>query len=85
MTHIDRGECFSCYYRHCCSREISFDEKCEHWKVGKCYTCKFVDETDQNKWLERGCEAECFGGCKKYKRDWKKTFELLKRRWKNDL
>lgn len=79
MDEIIKGSCLSCFYRHrCCPHELPLEDNCKHWKIGKCYTCKFIDETDDNEWLERGCEAECFGGCKKYKRDWKKTFNLLK-------
>ena len=28
--------------------------------------------------LKRGCEAEYPGGCRKFERDWKKTFEFLR-------
>lgn len=75
MYKIIKGSCHSCYYRHrYCPPK---DDICKHWKLGKCYTCKFVDD-NEDAWYERGCESECFGGCKKYKRNWKKTFELLK-------
>jgi len=74
MPEIYKGDCHSCLYRHsCCPHPI--DEDCKYWKLGKCYTCKFVDDDDE--WDARGCETWCFGGCKQYKRSWKKTFELL--------
>lgn len=79
MDEIIKGACHSCFYRHkLCHHEVPLEDNCKYWKLGKCYTCKFIDETDDNEWFKRGCEAECFGGCKKYQRDWGKTFELLK-------
>lgn len=79
MDKIIKGSCHSCLYRHrFCRHEVMLENNCKHWKIGKCYTCKFIDETDDNEWLKRGCETECFGGCKKYKRDWKKTFQVIK-------
>ena len=78
MDKIIKGSCFSCYYRHRCRHEATLDNTCKHWRLGKCYTCKFIDEPDDYEWYLRGCEMKCFGGCKKYKRDWGKTFELLK-------
>ena len=72
--------CGSCYFRHSCLRDLPIRyEQCKHWKLGKCYTCKYKDAPDEE-WFKRGCESECFGGCKKYKRDWKKTWELFKHR-----
>ena len=80
MKEIIKGKCHSCDYRHSyCGHEIPFEGHCKHWKLGQCYTCKFVDD-DDDAWFKRGCEAECFSGCRKYKRDLKKTFELLKNR-----
>lgn len=78
MEKIVKGICHSCDFRHsCCPHCPPEDDNCKHWKLGKCYTCKFVDD-DEDSWFARGCEAECFSGCRKYKRDWKKTFEILK-------
>lgn len=78
MDKIVKGICHSCEFRHSCCPHWSLEnDNCKHWKLGKCYTCKFVDD-DDDAWFKRGCEAECFSGCRKYKRDWKKTFELLK-------
>ena len=75
---IYKGSCTSCLFRHSsCMRPLPIENDCKHWRLGKCYTCKFVDD-DEDKWFARGCETWCFSGCKKYKRDWKKTFELLK-------
>jgi hypothetical protein len=50
-------------------------DNCRHWKLGKCYTCKFVDDADNNDdaWFARGCESECFGGCSKYCKSKEKT------------
>lgn len=70
------GICHSCKFRHsCCPHKVPLNGKCKHWKLGKCYTCKFVEATEEE-WFQRGCETECFSGCKKYRRDWKKTFKL---------
>ena len=78
MEKIVKGICHSCDFRHsCCPHCLPEDDNCKHWKLGKCYTCKFVDD-DEDAWFARGCEAECFSGCKKYKRDWKKNFEIWK-------
>ena len=74
MKEIIKGKCHSCDYRHSyCGHEIPFEGHCKHWKLGQCYTCKFIDD-DDDAWFKRGCEAECFSGCRKYKRNWKKTF-----------
>lgn len=69
--------CHSCLYRHGCC--WNFDEmftdkvsgqhiwdNCKHWKLGKCYKCKYVDESNDNEWYKRECEAYCFGGCSKF-------------------
>ena len=78
MKKINKGICHSCDFRHsCCPYTPSIDSSCKHWKLGKCYTCKFVDDND-DAWFTRGCEAECFSGCEKYKRSWQKTFKLFK-------
>lgn len=78
MFDIVKGRCHSCLYRHsCCPHELPLEGNCVHWKLGKCYTCKFVDDSE-DEWFKRGCEAECFSGCRKYTRDWKKTFEILR-------
>ena len=75
--------CVSCLYRHgLCSHfddylKLNDNENCKHWKLGKCYTCKYKDVPDKE-WFKRGCESECFSGCKKYKRDWKKTWKCFK-------
>ena len=76
--------CHSCLFRHSCCRHCPpVDDCCKHWKLGKCYTCKHVDDSDDN-WFKRGCEAECMSGCEKYRRDWKRTFEYFKRIHKNE-
>lgn len=71
-----RGICHTCDFRHsCCPYELPQDgKKCKHWKLGKCYTCKHLNDTDEN-WFKRGCEAEYPGGCNNYKRDWRKLFK----------
>lgn len=70
-----KRNCHSCLLRHDCC--FNFNEifpntdewdNCKHWKLGKCYTCKFVDEPDDKVWYKRECETYCFGGCKKYKK-----------------
>lgn len=77
---IVRGICSSCQFRHSpCPHWSLSKEPCKHWKLGKCYTCKFLDDSDEE-WFKRGCESECLSGCGKYKRDWKRTFNILKRR-----
>lgn len=77
MDKIVKGICHSCKFRHSCCPHPLPNGRCKYWKLGKCYTCKFVDD-NEDAWFKRGCEAECFSGCHKYKRDLKKTFELLK-------
>ena len=78
MNRYNEKTCHSCRYRHsCCPYHPSMGGECKHWRMGKCYTCKFINAPD-DEWLKHGCEAECFGGCRKYKRNWKRTFELLK-------
>ena len=73
-----RKDCHTCDYRHgCCIHDIPEEGECGDWKLGRCYTCKFVDANEEE-WYRRGCEAEYPGGCTKYKRSWKKTFELLR-------
>lgn len=68
--------------RHsCCPYPHPTGGECKHWRMGKCYTCKFITASDDD-WFKRGCESECFSGCEKYKRDWKRTFELLKIKFK---
>jgi hypothetical protein len=78
---INLGGCHSCYFRHRCRHDDEppddWDCACKYYKIGKCYTCKFLEASDEE-FLERGCGTWCFGGCKKYKRDWKKTIQLLK-------
>lgn len=75
---MNSRDCHSCFYRHrMCKHTIPDDGNCKHWKLGKCYTCKFIN-ADEDEWYKRGCESECFGGCRKHERDWKKTFELIK-------
>ena len=76
MDKIIKGSCHSCLYRHRCNRPIYLGNTCKYWKLGKCYTCKFVND-DDNLWFQRGCETHCFGGCKQYKRNWNETFKLL--------
>lgn len=77
--NILKGSCHSCDFRHsCCPHWTPDDKPCKHWKLGKCYTCKFLDDTDEA-WFKRGCESECFSGCNKYKRDFRKTLEIIKK------
>lgn len=84
-----KRNCHSCLYRHGCPHD--FDEmftnkitgehvwdNCKHWKLGKCYKCKYVDESNEANWYKRGCEAECFSGCKKFRRSFKHTKEFIK-------
>lgn len=82
---IKKGKCHSCKYRHdCCPHPYPWnDEVCKHWKLGRCYTCKYLHAPDDD-WFVRGCETWCFGGCRKYKRSWKQTFELWKKLRKHD-
>ena len=86
MDKIVKGKCHSCRFRHSmCQHCAPKGCKCRHWKLGKCYTCKWIDIENCN-FLSSWCETWCFGGCKKYyKRDWKKTFKLLKLKLKNKL
>lgn len=82
---IMRGICRTCKFRHRWCKAFRHrhykypreDIFCKHWKLGKCYICKFVDMPDEE-FLKRGCEAEYPGGCRKFERDWKKTFEFLR-------
>ena len=77
MREVIKRNCHSCLYRHGgCDRKLPDSNGCKHWKLGKCYTCKFIN-VDDDEWFKRGCETWCFGGCKKYKRNWKKTFEYI--------
>ena len=74
-----RKTCHSCVGRHSPCPHYPFkDDRCNYWKLGKCYTCKYVDDSDDN-WFKRGCESECMSGCKNYRRNWKKTFAYFKR------
>lgn len=82
IAAMNTRDCGSCDFRHSYCRHNPPVGCCKHWKLGKCYTCKFVDD-DDNAWFTRGCEAEYPSGCKKYKRNWKKTFEILKMKLKN--
>lgn len=79
-----KRNCHSCLYRHGCSWDFDgiFTDKvtgehvwdnCKHWKLGKCYKCKYVDEPDDQEWYKRECEAYCFGGCSKFRRTFKQT------------
>jgi hypothetical protein len=85
MDKITKGICQTCDFRHSmCPHYIPLKKKdCKWWKLGQCYTCKFVDDDDDS-WFARGCECEYPSGCKKYKRDWKKTFEILKMRFRKE-
>ena len=79
---MNKKRCTSCLFRHGCFHELPPEnEDCKHWKLGKCYTCKYYG-VDDDEWFKRGCETWCFSGCKKYKRNWKKIWELFKRRFK---
>lgn len=78
VKEIFKGTCHSCDFRHsCCPHELPINGNCMYWKLGKCYTCKFVND-DVDSWFKRGCEGMCFSGCEQYRRDWKKTIKLLK-------
>jgi len=75
---ITMGHCHSCLFRHSCCFELpKRGEFCPHWKLGQCYTCKYINAPDEE-WFKRGCEAWCFGGCEQYKRNWKTTIKILK-------
>lgn len=76
MDSFKQKTCYSCRRRHNCRREPPIDGECENWKMGDCYACKFIN-ADEEDWIKRGCECWCFGGCKKYKRNWKKFFKIL--------
>ena len=52
--NVIRKNCVSCLLRHQeCGHSPTSDE-CEHWKLGKCYTCKHYMN---NKWFESCCEV----------------------------
>ena len=78
MRKIKKGKCLTCKFRHSLCRH-SYPEggRCIHWRLGKCYVCKFVDSRD-GEFSKRGCEARYPSGCRKFERDWKKTFEILR-------
>lgn len=70
-----KRNCHSCLFRHCCRWNFykmfpnpDVWDYCRHWKLGKCYTCKFADDNDEE-WFKRGCECWCFGGCNKYRKN----------------
>ena len=81
MYNVIKKNCISCLYRHelCCPYFPTINE-CKHWKLGKCYTCKYYDDIIENPdaWYGRGCETWCNSGCTKYKRNWKETFKWYK-------
>lgn len=85
MIEIQKGACISCKFRHsCCPYDYPWDEPCKHWKIGPCYSCIYNTEDEMTEeetleWFKRGCDAEYPGGCKKYKRNWKKFFNIRKR------
>lgn len=75
--------CYNCEYRHRDCNYSSCDDSnitCKHWKLGKCYICKYykenMTEEDTDKWFQRGCEVwfPSGGCCLNFKRDWKKIF-----------
>jgi hypothetical protein len=78
--------CQSCYYRHGCPHEFEkmfprdengeyIWDNCKHWRLGKCYLCKYFQDTDEE-WYKRGCETWCLGGCREhFKRNWKATLK----------
>ena len=70
--------CGTCDLRHCCwfDRDECVNDDHKYWRLGDCYLCKHRFATD-DAWFERGCEVWCFGGCEKFKRDWKATFRWL--------
>lgn len=79
-----KQNCHICLHRHSCRHNFdkifcpngiySNETNCKYWQLGKCLLCRnlYVSEGD---WFQRGCEAWCFGGCKKFKRNWKATFK----------
>ena len=72
------GKCHSCRFRHSCARPLPRgDNPCLHWKLGDCYLCQYVEALEEE-WFKRECEAWCFGGCEKFKRDWHRTFDWIK-------
>lgn len=72
------GECHSCRFRHSCARPLpEKNSLCPHWKLGDCYLCQYIEVPD-DEWFKRGCETWCFGGCEKFKRDWRRTFDWIK-------
>lgn len=72
------GKCHDCKNRHHCLRSVPNDDVlCPHWQLGKCFLCKYIS-ADNEAWYQRGCETWCCGGCRKFKRDWKKTFRIIR-------
>lgn len=75
---VDKN-CSSCRNRHCCPwglDECGEDFKSKYWELGKCYLCKHRNATE-DEWFTRECEVWCFGGCRKFKRDWKATLKYM--------
>lgn len=78
--------CHFCANRHGCRYDFDkmfevrhgymFKSECKHWRIGGCLFCKHLTDTEEN-WFHRGCETWCFGGCKKFKRNWKRTLRWL--------
>lgn len=91
---LKKGICHDCEYRHSSCSYLSpykTNELCKHWKLGKCYVCKYykdsslMTEEETDEWYKRGCEGwfPTAMYCKKFKRDWEKTIkyfiDLIKR------
>ena len=69
--------CFSCLNSNECT--LNLNENCKNWKLGKCYTCKHLDNSKNNPdtWNKMDCESNCNHGCEQYEQDFKKTLEML--------
>ena len=81
MENLEK-RCSTCDRRHSpCEHYPPDNDECSHWILGQCYTCKYINAPDEE-WFKRGCEANCCSGCEKYKRDWKKTWKLIKQKLK---
>lgn len=80
------GMCHDCEYRKSgCNhpRPWKTNKLCKHWRLGKCYMCKFykenMTEDENDEWFKRGCEGwfPTSMYCSKFKRDWKKTIKEM--------
>lgn len=80
MKKVKVGKCYCCSLNRIgCGRvPPGIDKECKYWKLSACYTCKYAEETDEEKWISRGCNEHAYSGCKNLKRSWKKMFKVLK-------